>query len=389
MKTADIFAVLRNSPHCVAIMRNGAKLRMHSEPVDDLLARLESRLSGLSDDEAERRLLRVGPNRLSAAKPVSSLKILGDQLRSVVVALLVGAAVISLLFGERIEALAICAVLAINTAIGFTTELRARRAMAALLQLDVPRAFVVRAGQLRAIDAHQLVPGDIIELNAGQSVPADGRIVEQADLRTDEAALTGESLPVSKHTATLSVTTPLADRTNMVYKGTTVVAGTARVVVTGTGADTELGRIGILVRQYQRGAHAARASSECSRPQARVAHSGRGVAHRDARCAPRRATGAGAGDLDCPSGGCGTRGTAGRGDHRPCRGRPAHGASSCPCSSSPSRRITGLDDRRLHRQDTNAHLGRHDGRSHLGRWNGSRASERSRSEPPPADTLRT
>ena len=162
-------------------------------------------------------------------------------------ALLVAAAVISLLFGERIEALAIGAVLAINTAIGFTTELRARRAMAALLQLDVPRAFVVRAGLLRAIDAHQLVPGDIIELNAGQSVPADGRIVEQTDLRTDEAALTGESLPVSKHTATLPATTPLADRTNMVYKGTTVAAGTARVLVTGTGAATELGRIGTLV----------------------------------------------------------------------------------------------------------------------------------------------
>ena len=228
-------------------MLNTANSRMHSDPVDDLLARLESQLSGLADDEAERRLLRVGPNRLSAAKPVSPLKILGDQLRSVVVALLVAAAVISLLFGERIEALAIGAVLAINTAIGFTTELRARRAMAALLQLDVPRAFVVRAGLLRAIDAHQLVPGDIIELNAGQSVPADGRIVEQTDLRTDEAALTGESLPVSKHTATLPATTPLADRTNMVYKGTTVAAGTARVLVTGTGAATELGRIGTLV----------------------------------------------------------------------------------------------------------------------------------------------
>jgi Ca2+-transporting ATPase len=219
----------------------------HAAAVDELLSRLESRPAGLSDEEAERRLRRYGPNRLAPVRPVSAWKILADQLRSVVVALLVGAALVSVVLGERIEAVAISVVLIINTAIGFVTELRARRAMAALLQLDVPRAVVVRGGSLRAIDAHGLVPGDVVELTAGQQVPADGRLLDGTDLRTDEAPLTGESLPVSKSPPELPADTPLADRQNMVYKGTVVVAGTARVLVTGTGTATELGRIGVLV----------------------------------------------------------------------------------------------------------------------------------------------
>lgn len=178
---------------------------------------------------------------------MSRLKILTDQLRSVVVALLIAAAATSFAMGERIEALAIAVVLLINTVIGFVTELRARSAMAALLRLEVPHALVVRGGHLRALDAHALVPGDVVEINAGQHVPADGRLLDATDLRTDEAALTGESLPVSKTPDAVAADTPLADRTNMVYKGTVVVAGTARVLVTGTGIASEIGRIGILV----------------------------------------------------------------------------------------------------------------------------------------------
>jgi P-type Ca2+ transporter type 2C len=218
----------------------------HAASVADVLAELDSRPAGLSEDEAVRRLQQYGPNRFELTKPVSALKILGDQLRSIVVALLVVASVISLTLGDWIEAAAIAVVLAINTVIGFVTELRARRAMAALLRLDVPRALVVRGGQVHGVDAHGLVPGDVIAVSAGQQVPADGRVIEEVDLRSDEASLTGESMPVSKSTAVLPPDTPLADRTNMVYKGTTVVAGTARVLVTATGGRTEIGRIGIL-----------------------------------------------------------------------------------------------------------------------------------------------
>lgn len=220
----------------------------HAQPVADVLARLETDAQGLADDEAARRLERFGPNRLTPPKPVSAVKILVDQLRSVVVVLLLAAVVISLLLGDRLDAAAITAVLLINTLIGFLTEIRARRAMEALLQFDVPRASVIRGGHLRVIPAHALVRGDVIELNPGQHVPADARLIQSSDLRTSEAALTGESLPVSKASdAVWPAGTVLAERTNMIYKGTTVAAGTARAVVTATGAATEVGRIGTLV----------------------------------------------------------------------------------------------------------------------------------------------
>ena len=219
----------------------------HALPLDQLEARLECDASGLTQDAAERRLAQYGPNRLATTAPVSALKIFVDQFRSIVVVLLIAAAAIALWLREPIDALAIGAVLAINTALGFYTELRARRAMAALLRLDVPMASVIRDGQLRRVDAATLVPGDLIQVDAGQHIPADARIVDAADLRIDEAALTGESLPVSKTAATLPGDTPLAERTNMVYKGTTVATGTGRALVTGTGQATELGRIGALV----------------------------------------------------------------------------------------------------------------------------------------------
>jgi Ca2+-transporting ATPase len=162
--------------------------------------------------------------------------------------LLAVAAAISAALEDYLEALAIATVLLINTVIGFATEWRARRAMEALRGLDVPRASVVRNGQLRIIDAESLVPGDLIEVSAGQRVPADARLILATDLRVMEAALTGESLPVSKtEDVVLDRSTPLAERTNMVFKSATVVAGIGRAVVTATGAGTEVGRIGTLV----------------------------------------------------------------------------------------------------------------------------------------------
>ena len=211
-----------------------------------LLGRLHASATGLTEAEVTRRLARFGPNRLAVGVPVSSLKIFIGQVRSVVVALLVVAAVASFVFGDTPEAAAIAAVLVINTTIGFVMEWRARRAMAALLSLEVPRAVVVRDGKIREVDAAVLVPGDVIVLDAGQHVPADARLLETVDLRTDEAALTGESLPISKTADMLPADTPLADRTNMVFKGTTAVSGTARGLVTATGMSTELGRIGVL-----------------------------------------------------------------------------------------------------------------------------------------------
>ncbi|HET9467258.1 MAG TPA: cation-translocating P-type ATPase, partial [Vicinamibacterales bacterium] len=174
--------------------------------------------------------------------------------KSVVVYLLIAATAISFVLGDHVESIAIAIVLAINTIIGFVTELRARRAMEALLQFDVSKATVIRSGQLRIIDAATVVPGDLVQLDIGKRVPADARLIDATDFRTDEAALTGESLPVSKRSAEqLDDGTPLADRKNMVYKGTTAVAGTAIAVVTETGGATEIGRIGALVGTIEEG----------------------------------------------------------------------------------------------------------------------------------------
>lgn len=219
----------------------------HTLTPDDALARLASSPDGLTDDEARRRLERYGPNTLHPPKPVSAWRILIDQLESVVVLLLFAAAAVALFLGDPLDAAAIGAVLVINTALGFFTELRARKAMQALLELEVARATVVRNGRAVEIDARELVPGDVIVLEAGQSVPADGRLLSATELHVDEAPLTGESVPVHKHTRPLPEDTPLPDRQNMVFKATTAVAGSARALVVATGMATEVGRIGELV----------------------------------------------------------------------------------------------------------------------------------------------
>ena len=226
--------------------------RFHAAPVKEVLSQLDATPTGLSAAEAALRLTQYGPNTLDPPAPKSALAILVAQFNSVITLMLAVAAGISMAFRDPFEALAIVAVLVINATIGFVTELRARRAMEALIDLDVPHASVVRDCDLRAIDARDLVPGDVVELETGRLVPADGRLLSEADLRVDEAALTGESLPVEKAAdAALSADTPLADRSTMVYKGTMVSGGVGRAVVTATGRHTEVGRIGVLVESVE------------------------------------------------------------------------------------------------------------------------------------------
>jgi Ca2+-transporting ATPase len=220
----------------------------HATPVAGVFDTLDAVSTGLTDAEAVARLARFGPNALAVDKPTSAAAILVAQLRSIIVVLLLAAVAVSLVVGDRLEAAAIAVVLVLNTLIGFLTELRARRAIEALAQFDAPRAHVVRSGHASMIDARGLVPGDVIQLDAGQQVPADARFIDTTELQTAEAALTGESLPVLKSaTSTLDARTPLAERVTMAYKGTTIVAGVGRAIVTGTGQDTEVGRIGVLI----------------------------------------------------------------------------------------------------------------------------------------------
>jgi Ca2+-transporting ATPase len=212
-----------------------------------VLRELATSREGLTEAEWSRRLARHGPNRFERTPATSPWKILAAQLRNVVVALLIAAAVVALLTGDLLDAAAILVVLVLNVTIGFTTELRAHRAIEALVALEVARARVRRAGRWREVDARELVPGDIIHLEAGQSVPADARLLDAAELRVREAALTGESVPAKKRSdLDLVADVPLPDRVTMVYKATTVSAGRGEAVVVATGMATEVGRIGAL-----------------------------------------------------------------------------------------------------------------------------------------------
>lgn len=229
----------------------------HELPVDEVLRRMQASLEGLSEEEAQVRLSRHGPNALELAKPVSAWRILLDQLKSIVVLLLFAASAIAVAIGDLLEAAAVLAVLVINTVIGFWTEWRARLAMDALRRLQIQEALVLRSGQEVALDARELVPGDVIFLESGVAVPADARVLAETELNVNEAPLTGESLPVSKSsepaTEENGEDVPLAERTSMVYKGTLVAAGSGRAVVTATGAATEIGHLSKLVEDTEAG----------------------------------------------------------------------------------------------------------------------------------------
>jgi len=220
----------------------------HNAEIDDLLRRLDSSIEGLDAHQAAKRLESHGPNQLTPPKPVSALSVLLAQFRSLIVLLLLGAATVALALGDLLEAGAIGAVLALNTLIGFAVELRARRAMDALLSYEVLVARVVRGGRVESISSDRLVPGDVIELVEGDRVPADARIISGAELQINEAPLTGESLPVTKSPESMDDPRALlADRRSMLYAGTSVYVGLARALVVETGADTQIGRIGTLL----------------------------------------------------------------------------------------------------------------------------------------------
>jgi Ca2+-transporting ATPase len=221
----------------------------HALSVAEIAAILGAEPSqGLSPAEARRRLALVGPNRVGDLREAPLWRLLIGQFRSLVVLLLVAAATTAALLGERAESIAIFAALLLNAAIGFGTEWRARISLARLRALAVPRALVRRGGHTILVPAADLVPGDLIVLEAGAQVPADARLFKSAALRVNEATLTGESEPVEKDAALpLDVVTVLAERRTMVYLGTAVLSGSGAAVVIATGVATELGRIGQLV----------------------------------------------------------------------------------------------------------------------------------------------
>jgi Ca2+-transporting ATPase len=221
----------------------------HALDMNQVLSDLQVRETGVTAHEAEERMSRFGPNQLTEARPTSFLAVLWEQLNNFVVMLLIAASAISALLGEWVDASAILAIVILNTVLGIVQERRAEQALAALKRLAAPEAQVMRDGHRTVIPARELVPGDIVFLEAGNYVPADMRLLEAVNLRVEEASLTGESLPVKKNSATvLDRNVPLGDRKNTAFMGTLISYGRGRGVVTSTGMNTQLGLIATMLQ---------------------------------------------------------------------------------------------------------------------------------------------
>jgi Ca2+-transporting ATPase len=206
--------------------------------------------AGLDAEEAERRLARGGPNELPENPPAAFLALLAGQFKDFLVLLLIGAAIVSTFLGEWLDALVIVLLVILNACIGVVQESKADRALAALRKMAAPLARVIRSGVSRQVPARELVPGDVVVLEAGSLVPADIRLMETANLQVQEASLTGESVPVEKDAgAVLAADTPVADQRTMSWMGTTVTFGRGRGVVTATGRRTQIGLIAAMLSE--------------------------------------------------------------------------------------------------------------------------------------------
>jgi P-type Ca2+ transporter type 2C len=226
----------------------------YQQSKEDVLAALESDAeAGLSTAEAQARLEKHGPNELEERGMKSRWRILWEQFTEIMVVILVIAAIISVILGEMTDAIVIMAIVVMNALLGYSQEARAEEAIAALKKMAVPTVRVKRDGHIVEVSAREIVPGDIIFLEAGNKVPADGRLVESANLQAQEAALTGESTAVEKRDRVLSGDNlPLGDRLNMAYMGTIITYGRGTMVVTETGMETELGKIANLIQDVER-----------------------------------------------------------------------------------------------------------------------------------------
>ena len=223
-----------------------------ARPSENVLEELHvSAERGLDAAEVQRRRELYGPNRLKEIKRRSPWLILANQFKSLIVLLLVVAGGLSFAFGDWIEGVAIVVVIFINAAIGFGTELKGARSIEALRKLGGVSAKVRREGQMQEIPAEELVPGDIVILEGGDMITADIRLLQASKLQADESLLTGESLPVSKGIEPTEADAPLAERTNMLFKGTALTRGSGEGVVVATGMATELGQISSLVEEVE------------------------------------------------------------------------------------------------------------------------------------------
>jgi Ca2+-transporting ATPase len=227
--------------------------QVHAAPVESVAGEFETHLhNGLSAEQVHTRLERYGPNELMERPRPGFLKRLLDQFNNFLIIILIVAAVISLLLGEVIDASAIMAIVVLNAVLGLVQESKAEQALAALKRMAAPTAQVIRDGLQATLPARELVPGDIVLLEAGNYVPADMRLVESVNLKIEEASLTGESVPVNKDArVVLDADIPLGDRKNSAFMSTLVTYGRGKGLVTGTGMSTQLGMIAEMLQSYE------------------------------------------------------------------------------------------------------------------------------------------
>ena len=226
----------------------------HTLTRDAIYERLSTSPNGLTSVEASQRFAKSGPNEIQAAKRISAWQILLDQFKNVLVIILLIATGLSLFMDHAIESVVIAVIVLFAVLLGFIQEYRAERAIEALRQMAAPTAKVIRDGEECEVPARELVPGDVVLLRAGDRVPADARLVEAVNLQIEEAALTGESVPVEKQIKPLvGEDLAIGDRNNMAYAGTAATYGRGRAVVVATGMQTEFGKIAQLLQTVETG----------------------------------------------------------------------------------------------------------------------------------------
>lgn len=229
------------------------EITWHALTAEDVAAKLETKVEqGLSSEIAQKRLEKLGPNLLAEKPRPSFFALVFAQLKSFVILLLIVASVISAILGEWVDAAAILTIVALNAILGVVQESRAEEALAALKKMAAPDSHVLRDGKRVVVPSSQLVPGDIVFLEAGNFVPADLRLIESINLRVDEAALTGESVPVQKNaTLVANEQSSLGDRKNTAFMGTVVSYGRGKGMVVSTGMHTQLGLIATMLQAVE------------------------------------------------------------------------------------------------------------------------------------------
>jgi len=225
----------------------------HAKPIDAVVAALEAHVEhGLTTQEARERLQKFGPNELTEKPRPGFLALLWDQFNNYLVIILIIAALIALALGEWVDSVAIMCIVVLNAIVGVIQESKAEQALAALKKMAAPNAQVIRDGHPITVAGRELVPGDLVLLEAGNYVPADMRLVSTVNLKVEEASLTGESVPVEKHAAAvLDKEIPLGDRKNSAFMSTMVTYGRGRGLVTGTGMNTQIGMIAEMIQSYE------------------------------------------------------------------------------------------------------------------------------------------